>query len=122
MILSKSMKCPDSKHGYHDPKKIKEYEGFEKSIDELHQCQICGEKRMFRKIPNGEYYNDEEYYQFYAKDFLQPHHEDYRLVYGDPTEIIEKDKKHRKQQKHIENTKGELETFKKHKKNYVGIS
>lgn len=107
------MKCRRN-FGYHTSHLIDTCPAFDGAIDEKHRCNDCGTEWELRKLPNGEYYNDRQFYEAYAKDYLQPHHKDYELIYGDPTASINKDIERHKAQTKIEQNKDEIKEFKDH--------
>lgn len=111
------MKCRKN-YGYHSPEKIDERPAYKGSKDEYHVCKDCGESWIFRMLPNGKYYQEEEYLNAYAKDLIQPYHEDFERIYGSPKKNVEEAQRAQEVQKELAIKKEEIKEFKSHKKIY----
>lgn len=103
-------------HRYHDPKIVDTRRTGDGATEKIHFCPICQTEWIIKHLPDGSVMQDDIFCQIYAKDFLQPYHADYELIYGRQTtkKQIEDFTKKQKVDKSLEIKREELQDYKQH--------
>jgi len=110
--MKKIKKC-NNRHGYHAPKQISEHLFSEGDKVQRYSCTECSSEWDIYYTPKGNPVNEELFAQVFAKDYLQPHHADFELVYG-KREIDFSNESTLKAEKETKRKKEELAEYKKH--------
>jgi len=105
--------CTKSNHGYHNDKDIITYQDDNYGI---HQKCKCGTEIRIKKDPEGRLLDDQVYFDFHKKDYLQTGTKEFRRVYGieRETENNKLREKKRITTKEKQDLKAELKAKRKH--------